>query len=152
MACFAGKKKIIAAYFKVQQGTRTLSTGIGMPPIGTTKASQWVHTPIPEVLWGGWAVAIAVLRERDKQAPTKQEHLQGADGGASGAAPGASSTGRDHADPDLSHPGTVIPQLASAQQAELLTSGDQISLKGARETQILLCRKRFIQGLFFFFN
>lgn len=40
----------------------------------------------------------------------------------------------DHIDPDLSHPGRVIPQLASARRAELLTSGDQISLKGARET------------------
>lgn len=69
----------------------------------------------------------------------------------SGAALGASSTGRDHADPDLSHPGTVIPQLAGAQQAELLMPGDQISLKGARETQILLCSKRFIKGLFFSF-
>lgn len=81
------------------------------------------------------AVAIAVPRERDKQAPTKQEHLPGADvGGASDPAPGASSTGQDHVDPDLSHPGRVIPQLAGARRAELLTSGDQISLKGARET------------------
>lgn len=94
---------------------------------------------------------MAVLRERDKQAPTKQEHLLGADVGVSGAAPGASSMGRDHTDPDLSHPGTVIPQLAGAQRAELLMPRDQISLKGARETQILLCSKPFIKGLSFLF-
>lgn len=46
----------------------------------------------------------------------------------------AALEGGDHVDPDLSHPSRVIPQLAGARQAELLTSGDQISLKGARET------------------
>lgn len=50
-----------------------------------------------------------------------------------------------HGDPDLSHPSRVIPQLASAQRAELLRSRDWISLKGATETQIQLQSKRFIR-------
>lgn len=65
-----------------------LSTGKGMLSIGTTTLgghlNRFMH-PFLNSPGGGELLLrdrdIAVLRERDKQGPTKQEHLPGADVG-----------------------------------------------------------------------